>query len=330
MPFLFGVSYHATQLVEFVRLIENVVSTCQKESLSTRISAMHKLFELGFTLAANAQVDSVGKLTVGIVSHADARNLLYAFVAIPKHTVDGLDDDPRQVFYIGHTRKTFAKRMYGYEYGGGAAVNNRVHNRVLMLLGQEYRVEIYVWIDVLNMSLMGMEVDVAAGLEYSLILYYVKYNADVGHFPLENIAGVPPVKGAPLPPPVIDVDGEEIAQEAVDQPDNNQAPIAQFNHNLKETFWNNRFLNIPVDCERYFGAHNGDALFEFVDIEGNLIRSFSVRINRTANLNGTPRFYIPAGADGDWYQQWKHNHFLLGGVIPVEIVAQNHIRFRTP
>lgn len=291
---------------------------------------MHKLLELGFTLAANAQVDPVGNLIIDIVNHATARNLLYAFVAVPTQEVQGPDDDPRQVFYIGHTRNTFSRRMYSYQNGAGVAVNNRVNAHVLSLLKQGHRVDIYVWIDVLNMSLRGLDIDVAAGLEYALILFYVRYNEDVKHPPLLNIAGVPSVRGMPGQPQTIEVDDEVIVQEAVGQPVNIQMPITQFNHNLTETFWNNRFLNIPVECEGYFGPHNADALFEFVDRTGNLIRSFSVTINRTANPNGTPRFYIPAGANGDWYQQWKHAHFNLGGRIPVEIVAQNHIRFRAP
>lgn len=291
---------------------------------------MHKLLELGFTLVANAQVDSVGKLIIDIVSHADARNLLYAFVAVPNQNVQDLDDDPRQVFYIGHTRKSFAQRMYGYQNGGGVAVNNRVNAHVLALLKQGYRVEIYVWIDVLNMGLRGLDIDVAAGLEYALILFYVQYNGDVKHPPLLNIAGVPSVRGMPRQPQAIEVDDEVIVQGAVGQPVNIQAPITQFHHNLTPYFWNNRFLNIPVEYDGYFGGHGDQALFEFVDQAGNIIRSFFVMINRTANINKTPRLYIPAGAGGDWYQQWKHTHFRPGGQIPVEIMAHNHIRFRTP
>ena len=291
---------------------------------------MHKLLELGFTLAANAQVDSAGKLIIDIVNHADARNLLYAFVAVPNQDVQDPDDEPRQVLYIGHTRKSFSQRMGGYQNGGGVAVNNRVNAHVLSLLKQGHRVDIYVWIDVLNMSLRGLDIDVAAGLEYALILFYVRYNEDVKHPPLLNIAGVPSVRGMPRQPQAIEVDDEVIVQEAVGQPVNIQTPITQFKHNLTQYFWNNRFLNIPVEYERYFGGHGDQALFEFVDQAGNIVRSFSVMINRTANINGTPRLFIPAGAGGDWYQQWKHTHFNPGGQIPVEIIAQNHIRFRTP
>ena len=102
---------------------------------------MQKLIDLGFKQAATITQDGLGGIQINVTQLANATNILYAFI-----TRQNKDDvDHWRVLYIGHSRKTFANRMSGYQYGNGARTNNRVHNAVRDHLNTEgNQVEVHV------------------------------------------------------------------------------------------------------------------------------------------------------------------------------------------
>jgi len=276
---------------------------------------MQKIIDLGFTKAADFLLNDEN-LEYVIHQHADASPCLYAFIECPA----GSDEEEanNQFFYIGHTRRTFQRRMDDYKGGHGQAVNNRVHNHIRARLSAGARVESWIWIDALALQVRDLRVDVAAGLEYDLINFYRSYNQEHNHPPLLNVAG----NGRRE---IIEMDTEEIEVPAIGQPAAPGNAVGSFHITLRKTYWEYPVFNIPVEYRDLFGESNDQIRIDFA-LNNTLVRSLEASINRKANLNGTPRIYIH-GSDGQWYREWLHTHFTKSAEVPVEILARNHIRF---
>ena len=282
---------------------------------------MNKLINLGFVNSAYATLIN-GDLSIEITANRFSRNILYAFVVINEPELSDW-----HVRYIGHSRKTFENRMYGYELGNGVAVNNRIHNELIELLQNGREVVVYCLPDIFNMNLHGLHIDISAGLEYALIDYYCTYNFENNHPPLQNIAGNRNYN-APLETVQQLINVEQTEEEMQYVPIVIQFPVynilSQFNQDLsKSTYWDSTNINVPVRLTNYFSNHDDTTTLSIVE-GGNLINQFTLRINRTANSNGAPRFYI-SGDDGIWFQNWKHNRFTQNDQIQFNIIEQNHI-----
>jgi len=99
-----------------------------------------------------------GKLAFDWSEFADSKNVLYAFV------VDG------QLMYIGKTVQTLWKRMAGYRSPGLTQPTNIKNNgNIRDSLAQGRRVEIYALLDNGLLRYGDFHVNLAAGLEDSLI-----------------------------------------------------------------------------------------------------------------------------------------------------------------
>ena len=276
---------------------------------------MDKLLALGFKKSALAHYTGNG-FTFEYQQNENSLNILYALVFL-----NHANDEYPQVRYIGHTRKSFRNRMYGYQLGNGQQVNNRIHIAITHQLQNDRMVHVYCMPNHFNMSMHDLEVDVAAGLEYSLIRYYSNLNNQLQHPPLLNIAGNPRREAR------IDIDenDELIAEEinyngdAIQINDN-----ASFDYTLNKTYWRLPVINIPVEFQQRFGEHQTAAQVDLVQPDG-IILSYQAAISRTANVNGTPRLYLPR-PQGDSFQEWKHATYKEGDVIVATIINQNHLR----
>ena len=280
---------------------------------------MNKLIELGFEQVGFTTLKN-GKLEIEISRNELAKNILYAFV----HE-KGEDEIDWQVVYIGHTRKSLKNRMVGYRLGNGQATNNRVHNHLKSELEKGSRHYVYVLHDKINLNIHSIEVDLAAGLEYSLIQYYSDYNFSLGHVNLFNIAGN---KNNPQNENV-EVVFTELQEESIDYPvDENQENrvVLKFDYSLGKTYWNQPYLNIPARFEGLFGMHGDVVAVDFFH-GGDLIRQLEVVINRTAVNNSAPRLYFPTRNGVDFFQDWKHGNLMEGDTIAVTIVGRNHLSF---
>jgi len=280
---------------------------------------MNKLIELGFEQVGFTSLKN-GKLEIEISRNEHAKNILYAFV----HE-KGEDPIDWQVVYIGHTRKSLKNRMVGYRLGNGQATNNRVYNHLKSELENGSRHYVYVLHDKINLNIHSIEVDLAAGLEYSLIQYYANYNFSQGHVNLFNIAGN---KNNPQNENV-EVVFSEMHEENIDYPvvENQDNPIVHtFDYSLGKTYWNHPYLNIPTRFEGLFGRHGDVVAVDFFH-GGELIRQLEVVIDRNAANNSTPRLYFPTRNGVNFFQDWKHGNFMEGDTIAVTIVNRNHLSF---
>lgn len=287
---------------------------------------MQKLLDLGFILSANVEINN-GQLNIIINENRFSRNILYAFVIANEN-----DYQNWIVRYIGHSRKTFENRMYGYQQGNGNGVNNRINRELNDRCIRGERVLVYCLPDIFNISLHELSLDVAAGLEYALIDYYRSHNAENGHAPLQNIAGnINYIEYGQVQQQALEIaEANEENHQYIQEPTvvRPYEVLATFHQTLSQTYWNGPYINIPANHNHLFGQHGETATTTIVNGE-TIEQQLNLLINRNANANGTPRFYIP-GADGHWFQAWKHEHFTMGDNIEMLIIGENQILIKTP
>ncbi|WP_309292816.1 GIY-YIG nuclease family protein [Azonexus sp.] len=93
-----------------------------------------------------------------LTQYDSAQNVLYAFVSLDT------------VMYIGKTVQPLKRRMYGYENPGGTQSTNSKGNKLILeFLSKKQPVEVYALPDNGLLYYGGFHVNLAAGLEDSLV-----------------------------------------------------------------------------------------------------------------------------------------------------------------
>jgi len=268
---------------------------------------MEKIFELGFVESAEFLLEDNNNLNIRVLHNNNSANILYAFASL-----NPLNEDENFIFYIGHTRKTFSNRMRGYRLGNGQNTNNRVHTYIKNQLEINKIIKVYVLNNIYNLNIRDLEIDIAAGLEYSLINYFANFNSNNNFPSLLNIAG--------NYSNFIEENQSEI--EEIIEPEEFDENFA---YNLcLNTYWNTPNINIPQNLEYLFGSHNEEVIIEFY-LNDILVNQFNELIKRNANLNGSPRIYI-RGENGRWFMNWKRENFNQNSIINIKITNRNRIK----
>lgn len=293
---------------------------------------MDKLFALGFVHSATANLLPPANSTwdFTFLANQGAANILYAFVFHRNEP----DSANWQVRYIGHTRKTFGGRMTGYQFGHGRGVNNRIHEAVKAHLTAGGKVDVFVMPDHFGVKIFDLAVDIAAGLEYSLIAHYAAFNHRQGHPPLANRAGNPLQENVPVAILAQEA-AEEMQAEEEDYVNPAQGgaaalppPLPTFDYILGDAYWRLPSINVPVRHQGYFGTQ-GTQVRAQLDLGNGQWQPLTCLVNRAANPNGSPRLYF-TGVDGQTLQDWKHANFQPGATVLVTITAANQIRLSLP
>lgn len=120
-------------------------------------SPVERLQTLGFRRVGAWRFDG-GVLDFDLTEHAEARNVLYAFIS------------SGSVLYIGKTVKSLCDRIKGYRRPGPTQeTNKRGNERLRELLAAKAEVEIFALPDNGLLRYGGFHVNLAAGLEDDLI-----------------------------------------------------------------------------------------------------------------------------------------------------------------
>lgn len=267
---------------------------------------MDKLLALGFVRSAEFLGSEKG-LSLKFLANQEAKNILYAIVCL--HEGNELGDS--RVVYVGHAGgdSSFGKRMGDYRQGSGDSTNNRVHEAIVDHLksGPTARCFAYCMPDHFGMSAHGLHIDVAAGLEKSLIRHYATFNREVGHGDLINRAG-----------------NKSERRKADATKPQLEAPTNTFEYHLGKTYWRIPSINVPSNLSARFGPDGAVATADLLT-SGQVASTLQTEIDRTANSNGSPRLYF-AGDDGEEFQRWKHENFKEGDRLQVTIVSDDHIQ----
>ena len=304
---------------------------------------MNKLNDLGFEDAASVDFRNSAPhngISMDITKYESATNILYAVIFDSEEKEDDIPVTS-EVVYIGHTRRMFRNRMNGYQSGCGKAVNNRIHEAMKTHLSNAGSVTVMVLPHRQGLCMQDIHLDVAAGLEYSLIDYYCRFNRDQGHRPLFNIAGNNCLKAADRHPSDVDIEDahDEMLEENSHYPDAQSQDSAQAQasgpnddcHSLPcsftfeltaKTYWPKPVFNVPVHCEHHFGPH-GDVLQ--VQLTGQRQAVPQLTVDRHAN-QGThsPRIYF-GGEHTEVYEAWKHANHAVNGKVTVKVIGRNRI-----
>ena len=118
---------------------------------------IEKLENMGFRYVGEWKLENKNP-KYNLSESANSKNILYAFVC------------DKEVLYIGKSVRTLNERMYGYRNPGLTQTTNQKGNKKIKeLLDQGKNIEIYILPDNGLLCYGGFHVNLAAGLEDSLV-----------------------------------------------------------------------------------------------------------------------------------------------------------------
>jgi len=124
----------------------------------TITTALQRLEEIGFRCCGQWKATELGGIRISLNEHASSTNALYAFVS------------KDEVLYIGKTTQQLRKRLYGYQNPRNTQTTNiRGNAAIVAALAESHLIEVYVLPDHGLLRFGGFHLNLAAGLEDSLI-----------------------------------------------------------------------------------------------------------------------------------------------------------------
>jgi hypothetical protein len=119
---------------------------------------LQRLEEIGFKRCGQWTLTEADDIKVTLDASAQSTNALYAFVSITS------------VLYVGKTTQQLRKRLYGYQNPRKTQTTNvRGHKAIYTALSEGTPVEVFVLPDHGLLKFGGFHLNLAAGLEDSLI-----------------------------------------------------------------------------------------------------------------------------------------------------------------
>jgi hypothetical protein len=272
---------------------------------------MHRLLRIGFQSVGywEPHPAKTDNLMYALRTAAPHPHTLYAFV------MDG------EVKYVGKTTRTLAARMEDYMRGPNEhprshkksvpspkapSTNARVGRSILEALRQGSMVEIYALPDVELHHYGDFHLNLAAGLEDSIIAVLdPEWNGGKKTRP-DGIEV--PVEAEPAPVAVL-----QPATVSSALPSSGQVVMVR----MGPTYWDKGFFNIGVEGNDAIGA-DGQTIELYC---GNAPEPLLGSINRRANLNQTPRIF-----GGKRLRDWVQGNFARDAMMRVEVLTPTAIR----
>ena len=277
------------------------------ELLTSMQSAMPKpmlerLQEIGFELAGEWLLDE-SEPRIEVRRYAVAANVLYAFVS------------DRELLYIGRSGRSLGLRMQGYELGGPPrSVRARNRERIVVMLMLDQQVALYAMPDPGCMLYGSFRVNLAAGLQHSLI--------DALDPPWNKAGGGGDASEA-MPPAVVQSAAHKRRRSA-EQEDDSRARTTDrpsYRFLVGYMYMDKGFFNVPVRYSRLFGRDR-EKIKILCGREKSTIHG---HIDRSSNTNASPRI-IGGGALKHWFEE----HAGLNNPVDIDILAPNAVWIRNP
>ncbi|MGE0494261.1 MAG: GIY-YIG nuclease family protein [Vulcanimicrobiota bacterium] len=254
---------------------------------------MDRLLKIGFECVGHWTLQN-GQPVCQLERHTTSHNLLYALVS------DG------DVKYLGKTIKDLKTRMDQYQNpGSGQSTNIKNHENIRRLLQAGEAVDVLVLVDNGLLHYGDFHVNLAAGLEDSLIATLSpEWNGSRRRKAAVARSGAVTVS----PPP----------EAAVPQ----RLPGRSFRITLGKTYYEKGFFNVPTDFSDRFGEDR-ERVSIFLGESGRVVDGY---INRTANPDsGAPRVF-----GGATLRNWVQSTFKLNEAAEVEVVSPREMVIRRP
>lgn len=268
---------------------------------------VERLYEIGFQILA-VWVRTGGVLTYKLTpddenskARMKAGAALYAFVC---------GDD---VLYIGKTTNTLTQRFAGYKNpSANQATNIKCHRNIVECLNQGKDVEILTLSGVCQLRWGEFELNIAAGLEDSLI-EELKPTWNGG-----NKTGLVLTESQMLEKEAV----QDAEPRPVVRPEGSLAGLPKFSFRLGEKYYSDGFINPGVDVSNLIGKDRETMLLRLGAGDAQIVETF---IDRKANKTGSPRLY-GRKQTARWFQE----HFRLGDTVEAVIINPNEIVLTLP
>ncbi|WP_063805079.1 GIY-YIG nuclease family protein [Burkholderia ubonensis] len=257
---------------------------------------MNRLLQIGFQVVGQWQLVD-GKLKIDIQRHGAQRNVLYAFVC------DG------EVKYVGKSTQTLRARMGGYlSPGPTSETNKRVRQLIFALLESGATVELYALPDNGLMHYGPFHLNLAAGLEDSIIRTLVpEWNMTAGRTRKLAACDEEP-EGQ-----------EDVDRSPVDETSAASAPVvATFEFMLQPSYWKKGFFNSGIAASPLLGAGGDNIEIFFGDETAPIMGT----INRSSTGNNSPRIFGGPELTRRFQALAQATHML------VEVLSPTSIRIR--
>lgn len=247
---------------------------------------MKKLEQLKFLhIGSWVRFNSKIKYIVHDETYLNVPNSLYAFVV--------KSQDKASIAYIGKTTQTLGKRFYGYCRGNGKSTNNKIHTKIIDALESSKFVDIWALPDDSPLSWAGLNINLAAGLEDSLI---TKLNPDWNGSRTET----------------------ETAEVEIFESEHPKLYPIQESISIGTTYWNHGYINVSTNNSPYLAKHD-DPIKIYL---GNSKEAVDSRINRKAVANGAVRIGRNLSRIKEYYQK----KYRVDDVAQLTILGPNEIR----
>jgi hypothetical protein len=267
------------------------------------------LLQLGFIdFASWHQDEDPGTISYRIENHANrnlaqCRNALYAFAR------------DQEVMYIGKTTRSMEKRFIGYcKPGKQQATNRRCHENIKSALKADEEIRIFLFVPVSLLQYGDFEINLAAGLEDSLIKEFAPaWNGNRGQPPVseESQREVEEEKEISQSGPPSDM---LTTMSAEDGP--------SFEIKLGDTCYNKGTINPGKRMNRYLGE-DGASVVIYLGTKDDAVAS---KISRTANRSGAVRI-----VGNNWeIARWFQNNFGLWDVVDAKVLGRGEILLLPP
>ncbi|WP_234839016.1 GIY-YIG nuclease family protein [Sinorhizobium meliloti] len=236
----------------------------------------------------------------------DAPNALYAFVR----------DD--QVVYIGKTARSIRKRYVGYcRPGKTQATNQRCHRNIKAAIAEGNEIRIFVFTPITHLRYSDFEINLAAGLEDSLIREFdPPWNGkDRGHPISEDAEREEEEESEFGASDVVAV------ADAPAEPRASGQAMSTFLVVLGATYYEKGILNLGVEASEYLGKDGDPIRVRFSDGSQTVVS----KINRTANRTGAVRVIGGNAQIARWFQEnFSEGDTVHGSVVDphtIELLA---------
>ncbi|MCU4487747.1 hypothetical protein C5B41_03230 [Acinetobacter ursingii] len=253
---------------------------------------MDQLIEIGFIKTGFWTLHHQEDIRCTLIENQSAKNLLYCFVS------------QQEIKYIGKTIKTLSQRMYGYQRPGiSQSTNINVKKEIISLLKEHKEVEIFILINDTKLKYGNFNINIAAGLEDTLI---------------EQLSPPWNKVGKSKKLTVDKTQRTEITSEPISNISELSYPI-ELNIRLGEAYYNQGFFNIGVKYSDKLHLQHGTLIH--IQLGSNSSHIIEGYINRTANSNKTPRIM-----GGKALNQWIQRNFNQDSLMKIHIVNNTYIK----
>lgn len=251
---------------------------------------MNRLLNIGF-INVGHWTYSNNVLKYHLTSHKTTKNVLYSFVS------NGF------IKYIGKTTMELTRRMYGYQNPGPSQTTNiRVNEKIKGLLQADQPVDVFILVDNGLLKYGDFRINIAAGLEDTLI-YEIS--------PEWNFSGKNKFEE--------DKESDNESLMIIKDPMELKNQVAKtFEVKLGKAYYTQGFFNVSRDYSDNFGADKALIEIQLGDKSKNVVQGY---INRTANINGTPRIM-----GGKTLSDWIQKNFKQDDILIVDILTNVSIK----